>query len=86
MSNTKPTNIGVNSNDRSKRIIFGKYYATWLYMCLSVNYFLIIEIHIRIWYQESLRGNQNQYIEEEQATMTIIKSTKGQTTIYKTYI
>ena len=33
------------------------------------------------------RGNQNPYIEEEQTTqLTKEKSTKGQTTIYKTYI
>ena len=30
-------------------------------------------------------GNQNLYIEEEQITQCPKKSTKGQTTIYKTY-
>ena len=32
------------------------------------------------------RGNQNPYIEEEQTAQWQKKSTKGQTTVYKTYI
>jgi len=31
-------------------------------------------------------GNQNPYIDEEQTTQWPKESTKGQTTIYKTYI
>ena len=38
----------------------------------------------RVWRYQS--GNQNPYIEEEDNTMAKRKSTKGQTTIYKTYI
>jgi hypothetical protein len=38
----------------------------------------------RVWRYQ--RGNQNPYIEEEQTTQWPKISTKGQTTIYKTYI
>ena len=34
-------------------------------------------------FEDTKKGNQNPYIEEEQTTQR--KSTKGQTTIYKTY-
>jgi len=41
-------------------------------------------------YKKSLKipkgGNQNPYIEEDQKTQWPKKGTKGQTTIYKTYI
>jgi hypothetical protein len=35
-------------------------------------------------FEDTKKGNQNPYIEEEQTTQR--KSTKGQTTIYKTYM
>ena len=39
----------------------------------------------KVWRHQ--RGNENQYIEEEQTTQKDKgKSTKGQTTIYKSYI
>ena len=38
-------------------------------------------------FEDKKRGNQNPYIEEEQTTQwSKEKSTKGQATIYKTYI